>query len=268
MSAPRAITIHDLRGFKERGERFAMLTAYDFPTARMLDDAGVPALLVGDSVGDNVLGYASTVPVTMEDMVHHTAAVARGARRALVVADLPFMSYQACLEDGMRNAGRLMKEGGAGAVKMEGGGPVVDLVDRLTAAGIPAMGHLGLTPQSVHQFGGHKVQGRTPAEADRIAAEAAALEQAGAFAVVVEGVPSELGTRIARQLAIPVVGIGAGPGTDAQIMVTNDLVGINRGPAPRFVKAYADVHGVVVDAVKAFQAEVAGGDYPGPEHSY
>jgi 3-methyl-2-oxobutanoate hydroxymethyltransferase len=268
MRAARSISIHHLRGFKERGEHFAMLTAYDFPTAQILDEAGVPVLLVGDSLGDNVLGYRSTVPVTVDEMVHHTAAVSRGAERALVVADLPFMSYQVSVADGMRNAGRLVKEGGAGAVKLEGGTAVVDLVGRLVTAGIPVMGHLGLTPQSVHQLGGHKVQGRSEEDAARILADAKALEEAGAFALVLECVPAELGRRVTEELTIPVIGIGAGSGTDAQVMVTHDLVGIGNGPRPRFVKAYADVRVTMTDAVKAFQAEIVSGDYPGPEHQY
>lgn len=264
----RPITIHDLRACKERGERFVMLTAYDHPTARLLDDAGVPVLLVGDSLGNVVLGHPSTVQVTMDDMVRHTAAVTRGVARALVVADLPFMSYQVSVEEGMRNAARLMQEAGAGAVKLEGGAPVAALVERLTTAGIPVMGHLGLTPQSVHQLGGHKVQGRSDEDAERILADARCLEEAGAFSVVLECVPAPVGERVTEALSIPTIGIGAGPGTDAQVLVTHDLLGIGDGPRPRFVKSYADVPSVVGDAVKAFQAEVAVGDYPAREHSY
>lgn len=269
MGDARPISIHDLRSFKERGERFVMLTAYDHPTARLLDDAGVPVLLVGDSLGNTVLGYESTVPVTLDDMVHHTAAVSRGADHALVVADLPFMSHRLSLSESLRNAARLLQEGGAGAVKFEGGdATVIELAERLVAGGIPVMGHLGLTPQSVHQLGGHKVQGRREADAERMLAEARALEEAGAFALVVECVPAELGQRITQALSIPTIGIGAGAGTDAQVLVVHDLLGVGEGPRPRFVKAYADIPGVVGDAVKAFQAEVASGDYPGPEHSY
>ena len=264
----RAVTIHDLHGYKERGERFAMLTAYDYLTAQILDEAGVPAILVGDSLGMVVLGYESTVPVTVDEMLHHTRAVRRGAQRALVVGDMPFMSYQGSLDEGMRNAGRFLKEGGAGAVKLEGGGPVVDLTSRLTAAGIPVMGHLGLTPQSVNQMGGFKVQGREAEAADRILDDAISLAQAGAFAIVVEGVPSELGRRITEAVSVPTIGIGAGPDTDGQILVIQDLLGMTGGRLPRFVKQYADLRSVMTDAVKSYSAEVATGDYPGPEHTY
>lgn len=264
---PRPVSIRDVVAFKERGERFAMLTAYDYPSAQILDEAGVPVLLVGDSVGDNVLGYPSTVPVTMADMVHHTRAVTRGARHALVVADLPFMSYQVAVEDGLRNAGRLLQEAGAGAVKLEGGARVVDLVARLVAIGIPVMGHLGLTPQSVHQMG-HRVQGRDAAAADALAADALALTEAGVFAIVLEAVPAELARRVTGAVAVPTIGIGAGPHTDAQVMVLHDLLGLSTGHRPRFVKPYADLRATIADAVKSYRAEVAAGDYPGPEHTY
>lgn len=263
----RPLSIRDLQAFKERGERFVMLTAYDHPTAQILDQAGVPVLLVGDSVGDNVLGYDSTVPVTMDEMVHHTKAVRRGTRRAVVVADLPFMSYQVSVEDGLRNAGRLVQEGGATAVKLEGGARVVDLVARLVAIGIPVMGHLGLTPQSLHQMG-HRVQGRDEEEAEAIVADARALSAAGAFAIVLEAVPAQVARRVTESVAVPTIGIGAGPYTDAQVMVIHDLLGISTGRLPRFVKAYADLRSTITDAVKSYQSEVASGDYPGPEHIY
>ena len=264
----RAVSVHDLQGYKERGERFVMLTAYDYLTAQILDEAGVPVLLVGDSLGMVVLGYDSTVPVTMDEMLHHTRAVRRGAKSAVVVGDMPFMSYQGSIDEGMRNAGRFLKEGGATAVKVEGAGPVVDLTARLTSAGIPVMAHVGLTPQSVHQMGGFKVQGRTEDAADRIVDEAVSLAQAGAFAVVVEGVPADLGRRITSAVTVPTIGIGAGPDTDAQVLVIDDMLGRTAGRLPRFVKQYADVRSVMTDAVKSFTAEVATGDYPGPEHTY
>lgn len=264
----RPVSIHDLRRHKERGERFTMLTAYDHPTAEILDQAGIDVLLVGDTLGMVVLGYDSTVPVTVDDIIHHLRPVTRAARRALVVGDLPFMSYQASLSDGMRNAGRLLKEGGARAVKLEGAGPGVELTARLVAAGVPVMSHLGLTPQSVNQLGGHRVQGREAADAERLLADARALENAGAFAVVLETVPAELGRRMTEALAIPVIGIGAGPDTDAQVLVVNDLLGLTGGRLPRFVKSYTDLRGTITEAAKAFAAEVASGDYPGPEHSY
>ena len=264
----RAVSVHDLQGYKDRGERFAMLTAYDYLTAQILDEAGVPVLLVGDSLGMVVLGYDSTVPVTVDEMLHHTRAVRRGAASAVVVGDMPFMSYQGSLEDGMRNAGRFLKEGGATAVKLEGAGPVVDLTSRLVGAGIPVMAHVGLTPQSVNQLGGFKVQGRTESAADRIVDDAVSLAQAGAFAVVVEGVPSDVGRRITEAIAVPTIGIGAGPDTDAQVLVVSDMLGLTAGRLPRFVKQYADVRSTITDAVKSFTAEVATGDYPGPEHVY
>jgi 3-methyl-2-oxobutanoate hydroxymethyltransferase len=264
----RPVTVNDLRAYKERGERFAMLTAYDYLSAQILDEAGIPVILVGDSLGMVVLGHDSTVPVTMEEMLHHTRAVRRGTRRALVVGDMPFMSYQASLDEGFRNAGRFLKEAGANAVKLEGGGPVVELTARLAGAGIPVMAHLGLTPQSVNQFGGFKVQGREEAAADRILADAVELAEAGAFAVVLECVPADLGRRITQTIAVPTIGIGAGPDTDAQVLVYHDMLGLTAGRLPRFVKQYADLRSVVTDAVKSYQAEVTSGDYPGPEHTY
>jgi 3-methyl-2-oxobutanoate hydroxymethyltransferase len=258
------VTIHDLRTWKAQGRRFAMVTAYDFPTARILDDAGVPVLLVGDSVANNVLGYENTLPVTMEEMLHHTRAVARGATEAMVVGDLPFLSYQVSVEDGVRNAGRFLKDGGAHAVKIEG--PQVELVHRLVEVGIPAMAHIGLTPQSVHGMGGYKVQGRGETAA-RLVDEAQALEKAGAFAIVLEGMPAQLGAEITRSLDIPTIGIGAGPGTDAQVLVFHDLVGLNERP-PRFAKAYADLRTTIADAARAFATDVERGAFPDDEHSY
>jgi len=260
------VSIHDLRAYKERGERFAMLTAYDFPTAQVLDEAGIPVLLIGDSLGQVVLGYDSTIPVTMDEMLHHTRAVARGARNALLVGDMPFMSYQASMEDGLRNAGRFLKEGGAHSVKIEG--PQMHLASALAERGIPVMAHLGLTPQSVHLFGGYKVQGRSDEQADRIRMWAKELEEAGAFALVLECVPSALASQITASLSIPTIGIGAGAGCDAQVLVVNDLVGLTAGPAPKFVKRFADVRGQIADAARAFSAEVSSGAYPDDEHSY
>ena len=267
-TSPRPLSVPDIQAYRDRGERFAMLTAYDALTAGILDEAGVPILLVGDSLGMVVLGYDSTVPVTMDEMVHHTAAVRRGARRALVVADMPFGSYHGHLDEAVANAARLLKEAGATAVKVEGGGRTVTVVERLVGAGIPVMGHLGLTPQRVHTFGGFKVQGRTVEQADRIVADARALEAAGAFAIVLECVPSEVGRRVDRAVAVPTIGIGAGPDTTGQVLVIDDLLGRTSGRLPRFVKAYADVRSVMADAVKTFQAEITSGDYPAAEHTY
>ncbi|MGH8898010.1 MAG: 3-methyl-2-oxobutanoate hydroxymethyltransferase [Egibacteraceae bacterium] len=262
------VTIHDLRALKERGERFVMLTAYDYLSAQILDETGIPVILVGDSLGMVVLGYDTTVPVTVDELIHHTRAVRRGARRALVIADMPFMSYQPSLDEGLRNAGRFLKEAGANGVKLEGAGPVVDLTHRLVSIGVPVMAHLGLTPQSVNQFGGFKVQGRDDAAAGRMIADAQALADAGAFAIVVECVPTDLGRRITEAVDVPTIGIGAGPHTDGQVLVFHDVLGLTSGRLPRFVKPYADLRSVITDAAKTFQAEVASGDYPGPEHAY
>lgn len=258
------VSIHDLRTWKADGRRFAMLTAYDYPTAQILDTAGVPVLLVGDSVGRNVLGYANELPVTMDEMLHHVKAVTRGATQALVVADLPFMSYQASSEDGVRNAGRLIKEGGAHAVKLEG--PQLDLVHRLVEIGIPVMAHVGLTPQSVNGLGGYRVQGRGEA-AHKVLEQAQQLEKAGSFAIVLEAMPSELAGEITASLQIPTIGIGAGPSCDAQVLVINDLLGLTEHP-PRLAKAYADLRGVITEAVVAFSEDVASGAFPDGDHSY
>jgi len=260
------VTIHALAAYKQRGERFVMLTAYDYPTAQILDEAGVPVILVGDSLAQVVLGYDTTVPVSIEEMLHHTRAVARGAPNALIVGDMPFGSYQASVEDGLRNAVRFLKEGGAHAVKFEG--PQIELAERCSAAGIPVMAHLGLTPQSVHLFGGYKVQGRSDEQASNILRWAKELEEAGAFALVLECVPSELAAAITEQLTIPTIGIGAGPACDAQVLVINDLVGLTAGKAPRFVKRYADVRGVISEAVRSYIGEVSDGTYPDEQHSY
>jgi 3-methyl-2-oxobutanoate hydroxymethyltransferase len=257
-------TVHDLKTWKAEGRRFTMLTAYDFPTAQILDRAGVPVLLVGDSVGNNVLGYADTLPVTMDEMLHHTRAVARGTARALLVGDMPFLSYQVSLEDGVRNAGRLVKEGGTHAVKLEG--PQLDLVHRLVDIGIPVMAHVGLTPQSVHAMGGYRVQGRGEA-AQRVAEQAQQLEKAGAFSIVLEAMPADLAGEITRSLQIPTIGIGAGPDCDAQVLVINDLLGINE-KVPKLSKKFADLRSVMTGAVEVFIREVESGAFPDADHSY
>lgn len=259
------VTIHDLRAWKSEGKRWVMLTAYDAPTARILDDAGVPVLLVGDSVANNILGFQDTLPVTMEQMLHHAAAVARGAERAMVVADMPFLSYQVSIGEGVRNAGRFLKEAGAHAVKIEGA--QYDLVHRLVDLGIPVMAHVGLTPQSVHGMGGYRVQGRGEEAARKLLDQAHSLEKAGAFAIVVEGVPATLGAQITGDLQIPTIGIGAGGETDAQVLVINDLLGINES-VPKLAKKYADLHGVMTQAVTAFVHDVETGTFPGEDHSY
>jgi 3-methyl-2-oxobutanoate hydroxymethyltransferase len=267
-AAARPVTIHDLATRKARGERFIMVTSYDASSAALLDELGVPVLLVGDSLGMVVLGYDSTIPVTLEEMLHHTRAVARGATRALVVGDLPFGSYQDGPSQALGAAVRMLKEGGAQAVKLEGGGRMVEVTEHLVAAGIPVMGHLGLTPQSVHQVGGYRVQGRDEEAATRILEDARRLEAAGAFSIVLEAVPAGIGRAVTEAVAIPTIGIGAGPGTDGQVLVWHDLLGLTAGRLPRFVKAYADLRSEIATAITAFQSEVADGAYPGPEHSY
>jgi 3-methyl-2-oxobutanoate hydroxymethyltransferase len=260
------ITIRDLRTFKQRGERFVMLTAYDYPTARILDEADVPVILVGDSLAQNVLGYETTLPVTMEEMLHHARAVARGAKNALLVGDMPFLSYQVSTEEGIRNAGRFLKEGGAHAVKLEG--PMLELSAALVELGIPVMGHLGLTPQSVHTMGGYRVQGRTDEDARRLLDQAQALEKTGIFSLVLEGIPAALAARITEAVSVPTIGIGAGPHCDGQVLVLTDLLGLGDGHFPKFAKRYADLRGVITGAVRAFREEVAAGAFPDEEHSY
>ena len=261
-----SVSVLDVRGFKEKGTRFAMLTAYDFPTAQALDEAGLPVLLVGDTLGIFVSGHPTTLPVTMDAMVHHCQAVTRAVRNALVVGDLPFGAYQPSVEDGMRNAIRLVKEGGVGAVKMEG--PWFTLAERLTASGVPVMGHLGLTPQSYHQMGGNKVQARTEPAVDRLLDDARRLEAAGVFSIVLEGVPSEAGRRVTEALAVPTIGIGAGPHCDGQVLVTTEMLGLSSGPRPRFAKTYASLREEVIRAARAFSDDVSNGAYPDPAHSY
>lgn len=261
------ITVRDIHAFKERGERFIMLTAYDASMARLLDRAGVPVLLVGDTLGEVMLGHSSTIPVTMDDMIHHAAAVTRGVENAFVVGDMPFMSYQASSTEALHNAGRHLKEAGVNAVKLEGGGRVAEVVSRMVEAGIPVMGHLGLTPQSVHQLGGYRVQGRGEA-AQQILQDAKHLEAAGAFAVVLEAIPQALGREVTESLSIPTIGIGAGPHCDAQVLVLHDFLGLTTGRTPRFVKRYASLGDEVTRAAKEFAREVAEGSFPDSEHSY
>jgi 3-methyl-2-oxobutanoate hydroxymethyltransferase len=260
------VTVHDLAAWKARGERFIMLTAYDALTARVLDEAGVPLLLVGDSLGNNVLGYDSTIPVTMEEAVIFTAAVARGASNPMIVGDLPFGSYQASPEEAMRNAARLVKVG-ANAIKLEGGRRSAEAVRRITDAGVPVMGHLGLTPQSFNAFGGFRVQGRGE-RGDALLADALALQEAGCFSIVLEAIPAELGKRVTEALDVPTIGIGAGPHCDGQVLVITDLLGLTPDPTPRFVKRYADLRSTVAEAAQRFAKDVAEGHYPAPEHEY
>jgi 3-methyl-2-oxobutanoate hydroxymethyltransferase len=261
-------SVKELQAMKERGEKFAMITAYDYPSAKLVDEAGIPIILVGDSLGMVVLGYESTIPVTMEDIIHHTKAVMRGAQEAIVVADMPFMSYQASPEEAVRNAGRLMKETGATAVKLEGGSTAAPTVKRIVEAGIPVMGHVGLTPQSVNQLGGYKLQGATPRAAVQILNDAAALQEAGAFAVVLETIPARLGKLISARLAIPTIGIGAGRHCDGQVQVFHDMLGLFDAFKPRHVRRYAELGGQVRDAVSRYIEDVRDGAFPGDAESF
>ena len=260
------VTIHDLSAWKQQGRRFVTLTAYDYPTARILDAAGIPILLVGDSLGQTVLGYETTLPVTMEEMLHHTKAVSRGAKEALIVGDMPFLSYQTSLEQGIANAGRFLKEGGAHAVKVEGA--QTTLTEALSELGIPVMGHLGLTPQSVRGMGGYHVQGQTEEAAHKLLGDALSLEKAGAFAVVLEGIPRDLGRTITSSLAVPTIGIGAGPETDAQVLALTDVLGLTDGRIPKFARAYVDLEEEITRAATAFRSEVEEGAFPDDAHSY
>jgi len=253
---------------KRRGEIVTCVTAYDFPTAQVADRAGIDILLVGDSLGTVVLGYENTLPVTMEDMLHHTRAVTRARPAALVVGDMPFMSYQASDEQAVRNAGRFVQEAGADAVKLEGGERSAGAIARIVAAGIPVMGHLGLTPQSVLAFGGHKVQARGEADQERLLRESRTLQDAGCFAIVLEGIPARLGGIVSRELAIPTIGIGAGPGCDGQVLVAHDLLGLYFGRQPKFVRRYAELGDAMLDAFQRFAGDVRARRYPSESESY
>jgi 3-methyl-2-oxobutanoate hydroxymethyltransferase len=261
-------TVLDVQRFKDEGRHFAMLTAYDFLSARILDEAGIPVLLVGDSLGMVMLGHPTTLPVTMDDMLVHAKAVSRGSRQSLLVGDMPFMSYQASVEDAIRNAGRFVQEAGMHAVKLEGGGPAIEITRRLSEVGIPVMGHLGLTPQFVHRMGGFKVQGKTEKQAAQILSDARALEEAGAFSIVLEGMPSKLAAEVTQALRIPTIGIGAGPATDGQVLVFHDMLGLTTGKAPKFVKRYANLADEITRAATAYAEDVRSGRFPGPEHEY
>ncbi len=261
-------SVHSLRALKDRGERFAMITCYDYPSARLVDQVGIPGVLVGDSLGMVVLGYDSTVPVTMDEIIHHTKPVVRGTQRAFVVADMPFGSYQAGEDEAMRNAVRLLQEGGATAVKLEGGVRVAGIVERLVAAGVPVMGHLGLTPQSVRQFGGHKLQGKTDSAAARLLDDARALERAGAFAVVLECIPAPLGVEITRELRIPTVGIGAGVGCDGEIQVWHDVLGLSEDFLPKHASRFAKLAPQIRHGLENYVHAVRRGEFPGPGNSF
>ncbi len=261
-------TIITFKQSKQQGRKISMLTAYDYSTAKLMDEAGINAILVGDSLGNVVLGYKDTLSVTMEDMIHHGAAVARGAKNAMVVVDMPFMSYQASVYDAVVNAGRLMKEGRASAVKLEGGKEVCPQVKAVTEAGIPVMGHLGLTPQSINALGGHRVQGKTQQAAQKLLDDARALQEAGAFAVVLECVPEKLADKVTKELEIPTIGIGAGSGCDGQVLVYQDMLGMFSDFTPKFVKKFANVGQVMKEAFKSYIDEIQQGSFPSQEHCY
>jgi 3-methyl-2-oxobutanoate hydroxymethyltransferase len=263
------VTIPKLRAMKESGERIAMLTAYDWPTALLLDRAGIDVLLVGDSVGNNILGYESTIPVTMEEMIHHTKAVRRGVKRALLIGDMPFLSYQVSAEQALANAGRFLKEGGADAVKLEGGAEMSDIINLLVRRGIPVMGHIGLTPQRAAQLGGLKVQGRDEETAQKLLNNAKILEEAGVFSLVLEAVPWALAKLITERVKIPTIGIGAGPYCDGQVLVVTDMIGLSVGISPKFSKRYTNVAAEIERAAKEFISEVKSGKFPTiEEHSF
>ncbi|MDC0759816.1 3-methyl-2-oxobutanoate hydroxymethyltransferase [Brevibacillus sp. AG] len=264
----RPITTSSIRKKKETRTPITMVTAYDYPSAKLVDEAGADMILVGDSLGMVVLGYDSTIPVTMEDMLHHTKAVTRGAKRAFVVADLPFLSYHGTVEEAVKNAGRLMQEGLAKAVKMEGGRELAPIITRCVQAGIPVVGHIGLTPQSVHQLGGYKVQGRDLEAAKKLLDEALAIQEAGAFAIVLECVPEEVAGMIANKLDIAVIGIGAGATCDGQVLVFHDMVGYASDITPKFVKRYANIGETIREAVETYNKEVEARSFPGPEHIF
>lgn len=268
-SGTKRVTVVELVEMKARRERIAVLTAYDYLFARLVDQAGIDVVLVGDSLGHVVLGLDSTLPVTLDDMIHHAKAVCRGVRRALVVVDLPFLSYQISAEEALRNAGRVLKETGAAAVKVEGGSEeMAETVATLVRAGIPVMGHLGFTPQSVHALGGYRVQGRQADARERLLADAARLEEAGAFSVVLELVPGEVAAAVTDALKIPTIGIGAGPGCDGQVLVLPDMLGMNQDFRPRFLRRFAEVGRVAEEGVRAYMEAVKSGEYPAEEHTF
>ncbi len=265
---PKPVTAHELLKMKERGERIVVLTCYDALFARLLDASDIDILLVGDSVNQVLAGAETTLSATLDQMLYHTRSVRRGAERAMVICDMPFLSYQVSKEEAIRNCGRVMAETGCHGVKLEGGRPMAETVRALVDRGIPVMGHLGLTPQSVHALGGYRVQGRDRDTAERLAQDAKALEEAGAFAIVLELIPAPLASQITKSVAIPTIGIGAGPACDGQVLVVHDMLGLNDRFAAKFVKRYATLAEDVSEAARLFAAEVREGRYPGPEHSF
>lgn len=263
-----SVTVSTFQKMKAEGKKISMITAYDYSTARLVDEAGIDSILVGDSLGNVVLGLGDTIAVTMEDMIHHGAAVVRGTKNALVVVDMPFMSYQTGAYDAMVNAGRIMKETRANAVKLEGGVEMADRIRAIVNCQIPVCAHIGLTPQGVNAFGGFKVQGKTTDSAKKLFEDAHAVEDAGAFAVVIEAIPAELAARISEELTIPTIGIGAGAGCDGQVLVNHDMLGMFNDFTPKFVRRFAEVGDIMANAYKAYDAAVKDGTFPAPEHTY
>ena len=264
----RRVTVREIADLKSRGEKIAMVTAYDYSTAKLADGAGMPLILVGDSLGMVMLGHESTIPVTMEDMIHHSKAVVRGVKRSMVVADLPFMTYQIDAAQAMQNAGRLVQEGGAHSVKLEGGVGVAETVSRIVESGVPVMGHIGLTPQSVNRFGGYRVRGKDKEEAAQLVRDAVALEEAGAFSVVLELLPTSLAGAISRRLTIPTIGIGAGPHCDGQVQVLHDMLGLFTDFAPKHARQYAKLAATISDALSRYVSDVQEGTFPGERESF
>jgi len=260
-------SISELKDMKQKGEKIPMLTAYDYATAKLIDEAGVPLILVGDSLGMVILGYESTIPVTIDEMLHHTKAVVRGAKRALIIGDMPFMTYHTSVSDALYNAGRFIQQGGAQAVKLEGGENVAEVVHRVVGCGIPVMGHIGLTPQSIHQLGGFKIQGKTPEAAIRLLKDARALEEAGAFAIVLETIPAPLSRIITQKIGIPTIGIGAGPWCDGQVQVISDLLGLYTDFVPKHAKQYARLFDTIKGAVSDYIGEVKSSTFPTDKES-
>ena len=262
------VTINQIKEMKQKGERITALTAYDYSTAKIIDEVGIPIILVGDTLGDVVLGYGSTIPVTMEDMLHHAKAVVRGVKKSMVIGDMPFMTYHISVEEALRNAARFIQEAGCQAVKLEGGVTVADKVKRIVECGIPVMGHIGLTAQSINQLGGHKIQGKTPEAALKLLEDARALEKAGAFAVVLETIPTPLATLITKKISIPTIGIGAGIGCDGQILVVNDMLGMFTDFVPKHAKQYAKLANVMSTAITEYFNEVKSGKFPTEAQSF
>jgi 3-methyl-2-oxobutanoate hydroxymethyltransferase len=262
------VSINQIKEMKQKGEKISMLTAYDYITARIVDEAGIPLILVGDTLGQVILGYESTIPVTMADMLHHAKVVVRGSKKAMVIGDMPFMTYTISTEDALRNATRFLQEAGVQAVKLEGGVTVAEKVQRIVSCGIPVMGHIGLTPQSIHQFGGHKIQGKTPEVASRLLEDAKALEKAGAFAIVLETVPAPLAALITKKVSVPTIGIGAGINCDGQVQVITDILGSTVGYIPKHAKQYAKLSDIMSGAVAAYYEEVKSGKFPTEAQSF